>query len=55
MNSLKAFFLEQIKEATTADELDYIIERASWDLENPDDVCELHDIAFKKLQSWQAI
>lgn len=51
MDSLKAFFLNQIKEATTENELNYIIEQASEKIEDNSIYCELYEIAFNKLLS----
>jgi hypothetical protein len=49
MNSLKAFYIQQISEATTEDELNYLIEDASNKIEDNADYCELYDIAYNKL------
>ena len=51
MNSLKAFFLQQIAESTTEDQLNYIIEQASEKIEDNGDYCELYEIALNKLRT----
>lgn len=49
MNTLKAFYISQINEATTEDELNYLIEDASEKIEDNADYCELYDMAYNKL------
>lgn len=49
MNTLKAFYISQINEATTEDELNYLIEDASEKIEDNSDYCELYDLAYNKL------
>lgn len=51
MDSLKAFFVGQIAEATTENELNYIIEQASEKIESNTDYCELYEIALNKLRT----
>ncbi len=52
---MKEFFLHQIEEATTLDELDYIVEEASDQIENNDEYTEIYEAAMSKAQMWQEV
>jgi hypothetical protein len=50
---MKDFFLQQIKEVTTLDQLDYIVEKASEQIEDNDDYIMIYDAAMNKVLRWQ--
>jgi hypothetical protein len=50
---MKDFFLQQIKEATTLDQLDYIVEKASEQIEDNNDYSTIYDAAMNKALRWQ--
>lgn len=52
---MKEFFLQQIEEATTLDELDYIVEEASDQIEDNDEYTEIYEAAMNKAQMWQEV
>jgi hypothetical protein len=52
---MKEFFLQQIEEATTLDQLDYIVEEASDQIEDNNDYVEVYEAAMNKAQMWQEV
>ena len=50
---MKEFFLQQITEATTLDQLDYILEQASDQIEDNNEYTEIYEAAMNKAQMWQ--
>ena len=52
---MKEFFLQQIKEAITLDQLDHIVEEASNQIEDDGDYTEIYEAAISKAQMWQEI
>lgn len=52
---MKEFFLQRIKEADTLDELDYIVEKASDQIEDNNNYIEIYEAALNKAKMWQGI
>lgn len=52
---MKEFFKARIDEAKSIEELDYIIERASDEIESNTDYCEVYSYAIAKAQSWSPL
>lgn len=53
--SLKEFFLKRIEETESSEELNYIVEKASFDLADNKEYEEVYDAALAKAKSWMPI
>lgn len=49
------FFKARITEAQTLDELDYIVEQASMQLESDDEYKTLYNLALAKAKEWSPL
>lgn len=49
---MKDFFLQRIEECDSYDELEYIVEQASFKLKNVKNFDEVYEAALKKARSW---
>lgn len=49
---MKDFFLKRIEECESTEELNYIVEQASFQIENNADYDEIYNEALKKARSW---
>lgn len=52
---MKEYYKARIDEANSLDELDYIVERASNELESNADYSEVYSYALAKAQSWSPL
>lgn len=50
---MKEFYIARVAEARTLDELDYIVERASQDLDSQEDYEAVYGAAMDKAQRWR--
>ena len=52
MSRTAQFYLNQIDEATTIDQLDYLIEDAAEKIEDNSEYTTVYEKAFEKMQKW---
>lgn len=50
---MKDFYLARIEEAQSLDELNYIVERAAYELESNANYEEVYNAALRKAQEWR--
>lgn len=55
MSGLLAFYLEQIKEAQSFEELDYIIEQSAYKLTNTDDYLIVYEKAMARFPRFDEV
>lgn len=52
MSAMGKFYLARIDEANSIDEIDYIIEQASENIDNNKEYELIYNTGFRKMQSW---